>query len=155
MSTNHYEQHGIGEMRAELTSLLGRHVYLKMIGDPDPTPYQGMVESVAEATVVIVQDTPEIPGRPGNRLQDAEPTIPATRERSRLRIDRVMSVTEATVIEEADPDTDDDSADSADSDGDTSADAGAEYREDEDPDLPDAVMSAATGAAGSRSGDRP
>jgi hypothetical protein len=106
LPTDHYAMAGVSEMHRELESLLGSHVYLKVAGDTDPTPYQGAVTALGEATVEITQITEEIPGVRATRLQDPEPPIPPMRERTRVRLDHIISVTEVNVIQHDDPDLD-------------------------------------------------
>jgi hypothetical protein len=100
--TSHFEQRGVAEIRDDLVALRGRHVYLKVEGDTDPTPYQGFVFEVGEATVVIVDVTESEPARSDTRLREAEPAVPAMRQRSRIRIDHIVSVTEETIAREED-----------------------------------------------------
>lgn len=84
--TSHFEQHGVAEIRDELVALRGHHVYLKLSGDADPLPYQGLVTEVDAATTVIVNE-------PEPELGQS-----AIRERSRVRIDHILSVSEVAVV---------------------------------------------------------
>lgn len=103
MPTDHFAVTGVSEIRKELAGLRGRHVYLKVSGDTDPTPYQGCVSEVGDATVVISDISEPVEGVAATRLREEVPATPAMRERSRVRIDHIISVTEVTVAEDQDP----------------------------------------------------
>jgi hypothetical protein len=105
--TDHYTQRAVVEIRHALEELHGKHVYLKAIGDTDPQPYQGFVESIGEATVVLVDTHEATEERPATTLSDAEPATPAMRERTRLRLDQILSVTEVSIAPTLDIEFDD------------------------------------------------
>lgn len=102
--TDYFAQRGVSEIKHALEALRGRHVYLKVSGDTDPTPYQGFVSEIGEATVEITNVSDPEPGVSATRLREEVPPTPAMQERSRVRLDHIISITEVTIAKDQDPD---------------------------------------------------